>query len=89
MSKICRILSLSQFADRLREVGFSIGLEKLEAAIKAGYFGSDIVAIQMTNTEYIIPENAVNEWIDCHAIEVEVSPEVATVAEMYQKRHTA
>lgn len=87
MPKICRNLSLNQFADKLREIGFSIGVEKLGAAISAGYFGPDIAAIQMAQTEYLIPERAVNEWIDRHAIEVEVSPEIAAVVEMNRKRH--
>lgn len=89
MPKVCRNLTIAQFADKLREVGFSIGVEKLGAAISAGYFGPNIAAIPMAQTEYIIPERAVIEWIDQHAIEVEVSPEVAAVVAAHNKRRTA
>lgn len=89
MEKVCRNLSINQFADKLRDVGFSIGVGKLGAAIAAGYFGPDIAAIQMEQTEYIIPERAVAEWIDRHALEVEVRPELAAVVAAHNKRCTA
>lgn len=88
MEKVCRNLNINQFAERLRNVGFSIGVEKLGAAIAAGYFGPDIAAFQMAQNEYIIPERSVIEWIDRHAIEVEISPEVARVVEMHRERHS-
>lgn len=78
--KICRNLTLNEFSERLRSVGFSIGTEKLKAAINAGYFGCNIAAIPMSQSEFIIPERAVNDWIDANCIETEPSSEVLRAA---------